>query len=178
MHKDVERVLISQEEIKAAVASLAAQIQKDYKNKNLLVVGLLKGSVLFVSDLIRELNLDLSIDFIVASSYYNGTESTGHVTISKDLSMDVSDKDILLVEDVVDTGVTLQAVLAHLQKKNPKSLKVCTLIDKPARRKVHLVPDYCGKELGDDFIIGYGLDFCEKYRNLGYIGVLKKSVYL
>lgn len=178
MHKDVERVLVSQEEIKTIVASLAAQIETEYKDKNLLVVGLLKGSVLFISDLIRELNLDLSIDFIVASSYYNGTESTGHVTISKDLSIDVSDKDILLVEDVVDTGITLQSVFAHLQRKNPKSLKICTLIDKPASRKVSLVPDYFGKKLGDDFIIGYGLDYCEKYRNLNYIGVLKKSVYL
>ena len=177
MHKDVERVLISKEKLENIVNSLAKRIEKDYNGKEFIMVGLLKGSVVFMAELMTKINLDFEIDFMVASSYGGGTESAGKVRILKDMGNDVRDKEILIIEDIVDSGNTLNFVMNHLITKGAKDVKVCTLCDKPSRRKVPLVPDYCGAEIPDEFIVGYGLDYDEKYRNLPYIGVLKRSVY-
>lgn len=177
LHKDVESVLISQEELEGIVNTLAKQIEKDYNDKDLVMVGLLKGSIAFMADLMKKVNLDFPIDFMVASSYGSGTESSGRVKIVSDLTLSVENKDILIVEDIVDSGNTLNFVINYLMTKGAKSVKVCTLCDKPDRRKVPLVPDYCGTVIPDEFIVGYGLDYAEKYRNLPYIGILKRSVY-
>ena len=177
MHKDVESILISQEKLESIVKSLAKQIEKDYNGKEFIMVGLLKGSIVFMAELMTKIDLDFKIDFMVASSYGGGTESSGKVKIIKDMSVDPRGKDILIVEDIVDSGNTLNFVCNHLVSNGAASVKVCTLCDKPDRRKVPLVPDYCGTEIPDEFIVGYGLDYDEKYRNLPYIGVLKRSVY-
>ena len=177
LHKDVESVLLSQEKLEKIVKSLAKQIEKDYNDKEFMMIGLLKGSVAFMADLMKRVNLDFSIDFMVASSYGSGTESSGKVKIVSDLTLSVRDKDVLVIEDIVDSGNTLNFVMNYLMTKGAKSVKVCTLCDKPSRRKVPLVPDYCGAEIPDEFIVGYGLDYDEKYRNLPYIGILKRSVY-
>ena len=177
LHKDVDSVLISQEKLEKIVKSLAKQIEKDYNGKEFMMVGLLKGSVVFMADLMKKINLDFSIDFIVASSYGSGTESSGLVRIVSDLTQPVDGKDILIVEDIVDSGNTLNFVMNYLMTKGARSVKVCTLCDKPDRRKVPLKVDYCGTEIPDEFIVGYGLDYAEKYRNLPYIGILKRSVY-
>ena len=164
LHKDVDSVLISQEKLEKIVKSLAKQIEKDYNDKEFMMVGLLKGSVVFMADLMKKINLDFSIDFIVASSYGSGTESSGLVRIVSDLTQPVDGKDILIVEDIVDSGNTLNFVMNYLMTKGARSVKP-------------LVPDYCGAEIPDEFIVGYGLDYAEKYRNLPYIGILKRSVY-
>ena len=177
LHKDVDSVLISQEKLEKIVKSLAKQIEKDYNDKEFMMVGLLKGSVVFMADLMKKINLDFSIDFIVASSYGSGTESSGLVRIVSDLTQPVDGKDILIVEDIVDSGNTLNFVMNYLMTKGARSVKVCTLCDKPDRRKVPLKVDYCGTKIPDEFIVGYGLDYAEKYRNLPYIGILKRSVY-
>ena len=177
LHKDVDSVLISQEKLEKIVKSLAKQIEKDYNDKEFMMGGLLKGSVVFMADLMKKINLDFSIDFIVASSYGSGTESSGLVRIVSDLTQPVDGKDILIVEDIVDSGNTLNFVMNYLMTKGARSVKVCTLCDKPDRRKVPLKVDYCGTEIPDEFIVGYGLDYAEKYRNLPYIGILKRSVY-
>ena len=177
LHKDVESVLLSQEKLEKIVKSLAKQIEKDYNDKEFMMIGLLKGSVAFMADLMKRINLDFSIDFIVASSYGSGTESSGRVKIVSDLTLPVQGKDVLIVEDIIDSGNTLNFVMNYLMTKGANSVKVCTLCDKPSRRKVPLVPDYCGAEIPDEFIVGYGLDYDEKYRNLPYIGILKRSVY-
>ena len=177
MHKDVERVILSEEKLENIVKSLAKQIEKDYNGREFIMVGLLKGSIVFMAELMTKINLDFRIDFMVASSYGGGTESSGKVKIVKDLSISAKDEDILIVEDIVDSGNTLNFVMNYLMTKGANSVKVCTLCDKPSRRKVPLVPDYCGAEIPDEFIVGYGLDYAEKYRNLPYIGILKRSVY-
>ena len=177
MHKDVESILISQEKLENIVNTLAKQIEKDYNDKEFIMVGLLKGSVAFMADLMKKINLDFLIDFMVASSYGGGTESSGKVKITKDMSFSVQGKHILIVEDIVDSGNTLNFVCNYLMTQGASSVKVCTLCDKPDRRKVPLVPDYCGTVIPDEFIVGYGLDYDEKYRNLPYVGILKRSVY-
>ena len=177
LHKDVESVLISQEKLENIVKSLAKQIEKDYNDKEFIMVGLLKGSMVFMADLMKQIDLDFSIDFMIASSYGSGTESSGKVKIVSDLTLSCEKKDILIVEDIIDSGNTLNFVINYLMTKGANSVRVCTLCDKPSRRKVPLTPDYCGAEIPDEFIVGYGLDYAEKYRNLPYIGILKRSVY-
>ncbi len=177
MHKDVESVLLSENQLENIVNSLAKKIEKDYNDKEFMMIGLLKGSVAFMADLMKKLNLDFSIDFMVASSYGSGTESSGKVKIISDVTIPVKDKNILIVEDIVDSGNTLNFICNYLVTKGAKSVKVVTLCDKPARRKVPFTPDYVGTEIPDEFIVGYGLDYNEKYRNLPYIGILKRSVY-
>ena len=177
MHKDVERILISQDKLENIVKSLAKQIEKDYNDRDFIMVGLLKGSIVFMAELMTKVDLDFRIDFMVASSYGGGTESSGKVKIIKDMEVDPRGRDILIVEDIVDSGNTLNFVINHLVSRGAKAVQVCTLCDKPDRRKVPLVPDYCGAVIPDEFIVGYGLDYDEKYRNLPYIGVLKRSVY-
>lgn len=177
MHKDVESVLLSEEQIEKIVNTVAKKIEKDFTGKEFLMIGLLKGSVAFMADLMKKINLDFSIDFMVASSYGSGTESSGKIKIISDITIPVKDKDILIVEDIVDSGNTLNFISNYLVTKGANSVKVATLCDKPARRKVPFKPDYVGTEIPDEFIVGYGLDYDEKYRNLPYIGVLKRSVY-
>ena len=177
MHKDVESILISQEKLENIVKSLAKEIEKDYNGKEFIMVGLLKGSIVFMAELMTKIDLDFDIDFMVASSYGGGTESSGKVKIVKDLSISPKDKDILIVEDIVDSGNTLNFVVNHLVSSGARTVRVVTLCDKPSRRKIPFTPDYCGAEIPDEFIVGYGLDYDEKYRNLPYIGILKRSVY-
>lgn len=163
-------VLISKEKVEARIAELAKQIEKDYADKDLVCVGLLKGSVVFMADLIKSINLDLKIDFMKVSSYGSGTDSTGIVKILKDVDLNLEGKDVLIVEDIIDTGLTIVSVKDLLNKKLPKSIKVCTLLDKPSRRKVDVKGEYVGFEIPDEFVVGYGLDFDEKYRNIPFIG--------
>lgn len=163
-------VMISEEEIANKVNELAKQIEKDYEGEQLLVVGILKGASVFVSDLIRKINLDVNIDFMSVSSYGNGTESSGTVRILKDLDVDIADKNVLIVEDIIDSGLTLSNLVKELRLRNPKSLKLCTLLDKPQRRTSNIPVDYVGFVIEDKFIVGYGIDWAEKYRNLPYIG--------
>ncbi|WP_300328694.1 hypoxanthine phosphoribosyltransferase [Fusobacterium sp.] len=164
--------LISKEELAVRVAELGKQIAKDYEGKDLVCVGLLKGSVVFMADLIKTIDLDLTIDFMKVSSYGGGTDSTGVVKILKDVDEEVTGKDVLLIEDIVDTGLTIANVKEFIAKKRPNSVKVCTLLDKPSRRKVDVKAEYSGFEIPDAFVIGYGLDYAEKYRNLPFVGVL------
>ncbi|MBQ7385785.1 MAG: hypoxanthine phosphoribosyltransferase [Ruminococcus sp.] len=177
MHKDCERVLISEEELKIMVKNIAAQISEDYKGKNLLLVGLLKGSVVFMADLMKELEVDCKIDFICVSSYGSSTESNGRVNLIKDVSQPVEGMDVLIVEDIIDSGNTLSFILKYFEAKGVNSVKICTLLSKPERRVVEIPVDYVGAEIPDEFVIGYGLDYAENYRNLPYVGILKRSVY-
>ena len=177
MHKDIESVLVSEKQLEKIVNTLAKQIEKDYNDNEFMMIGLLKGSVAFMADLMKKIRLDFSIDFMVASSYGSGTESSGKIKIISDVTIPVKDMDILIVEDIVDSGNTLNFICNYLVTKGAKSVRVATLCDKPARRKVPFTPDYIGTEIPDEFIVGYGLDYDEKYRNLPYIGVLKRSVY-
>lgn len=164
--------MITEEQLYQKVEELAKQIEKDYEGQSLLVVGILKGASVFVSDLIRKIDLDVNIDFMSVSSYGNGTESSGTVKILKDLDVDIEGKNVLIVEDIIDSGLTLSNLVAALQTRNPKSLKICTLLDKPQRRTANIHVDYVGFVIEDKFIVGYGIDWAEKYRNLPYIGVV------
>lgn len=174
---DISKVLYSEEEIKQAVVKIAKEIEKDYTGENVLLVGLLKGAAPFLCDLARNINLNLSIDFMTVSSYYNGTETTGKVNISKDITQNVEDKHIIIIDDVADSGITLSYLIEHLKAKNPLSVKTCALIDKPYRRTVDFEADYVGITAPNDFLVGYGMDYQERYRHLPYIGVLKESIY-
>ena len=178
MHDDIMKVLVSEEELKAKVAELGAQISKDYEGKNLVLVSILKGSVVFMADLMRAVTIPCNIDFMVVSSYGgSNTVTSGLVKIIKDLDGDLSGKDVLIVEDILDTGNTLHQLTKMLKERNPASLKVCVLLDKPARREQEIYADYVGYTIPDAFVVGYGLDYAEEYRNLPYIGVLSPSVY-
>lgn len=177
MHKDCERILISEAEIKTIVKSMADKINEDYKDKNLLLVGLLKGSIVFMADLMKELTVDVKIDFMCVSSYGTSTESSGRVNIIKDVSQPVEGLDVLIVEDIIDSGNTLSFILKYFEAKGVNSVKICTLLSKPDRRVVEIPVDYMGAEIPDEFVIGYGLDYAENYRNLPYVGILKRSVY-
>ena len=177
MYDFLERVLISEEEIKEKTKELGAQITKDYEGKNLLVVSILKGSVVFTADLIRCINLDFPIDFMAVSSYGNGAKSTGRVSIKKDLDRDVHGCEVLIVEDILDTGLTLSYLTDILKARGAKSVKICTMLNKPARREADICADYIGFDIENEFVIGYGLDYGEKYRNLPCVGILKPEVY-
>lgn len=168
----ITEVMISEEELAKKVSELAKQIEKDFEGQSLLVVGILKGASVFVSDLIRKINLDVNIDFMSVSSYGNSTESSGTVKILKDLDVDIEGKNVLIVEDIIDSGLTLSNLVAALQTRNPKELKICTLLDKPQRRTANIPVDYVGFVIEDKFIVGYGIDWAERYRNLPYIGVV------
>jgi hypoxanthine phosphoribosyltransferase len=177
MHNDIQRILYSEEQIKGRVRELAAEISRDYKGGELLTVGILKGAVVFYSDLVREMDLPVTLDFMVLSSYGASSVSTGVVRIQYDLEQDISGKDVLIVEDIVDSGLTLHYLTKTLASRNPRSLRVACLFDKPSRRKTDFKPNYVGFEVPDVFIVGYGLDYAEKYRNLKYIGELKEEIY-
>ena len=178
MHDDIKNVLVTEEELKAKVADLGAQISRDYAGKNLLLVSILKGAVVFMADLMRAVTIPCSIDFMVVSSYGGtNTQTTGLVKIVKDLDADLTGKDVLIVEDILDTGVTLSNLVPMLKMRNPSSVKICAILDKPTRRKADIQPDYEGFQVPDEFVVGYGLDYNEKYRDLPYVGVLKPHVY-
>lgn len=177
MEQDLAKVLITEKEIKAKVKELGIRISKDYAGQDLLIVGVLKGAVLFMSDLIRAIDIPLDIDFMAVSSYGKSTESSGAVRILKDLDSSIEGRNILIVEDIIDTGLTLKYLTENLLSRGPKSIKVCTFLDKPERRKVNINSDYQGFAIPDEFVVGYGLDFAEKYRNLPYIAVLKPEFY-
>ncbi len=178
MHQDIDHILVSEEQLQAKVAELGARISADYEGRDLLLVSILKGAVVFMADLMRAVTIPCGIDFMVVSSYGGAnTSSTGLVKIIKDLDQDLSGKDVLIVEDILDTGITLSHLMPMLQMRRPRSLRLCTILSKPSRRKADIEPDYCGFEVPDEFVVGYGLDYDEKYRNLPYVGVLKPEVY-
>ena len=180
MHQDVKKILVSEDEIREIAQKLGRQITNDYKDspKPLIVIVILKGSMPFASDLIRHIDLPLEIEFMKVSSYGAGTKTSGEIKIHLDLNREhLENYNLLLVEDIVDSGRTLQRLTQLLKNRNANCVKTCTLLDKPSRREVEFVPDYCGKTIPDEFVIGYGLDYDEKYRNLPYVGVLKSEVY-
>ncbi len=173
----IKEVLVSEEEIALKVKELGEEISKDYKDKNLLLVGILKGAVIFMADLARSLSIPAKLDFMAVSSYGRSSVSTGEVRIIKDLDFSVEHKDILVVEDIIDTGYTLSYLIDNLKKRGANSVKVCTLLDKPDRRKADVHVDYLGFEIPDEFVVGYGLDYDEIGRNLPYVAALKEEAY-
>lgn len=178
LDRDIDHILVTEEQLKAKVNELGAQITRDYAGRELLLVSILKGSVVFMADLMRAIQMPCGIDFMVVSSYGGAnTTSTGLVKIVKDLDQDLSGKDLLIVEDILDTGITLSHLVPMLKLRNPASVRLCTILSKPSRRKADIEPDYLGFEVPDEFVVGYGLDYDEKYRNLPYVGVLKPEVY-
>lgn len=177
MHNDIKRILITEQEISHAVGELGKKITQDYADKNLVLVSVLKGSVVFMADLMRSIALDVSIDFMSVSSYGKGIKTSGVVKIIKDMDASVEGKDILIVEDILDSGLTLAYLREHLTSKGAHSIRIATLLDKPERRKVDIIPDYRCFVVPDEFVVGYGLDFNERYRNLPYVGVLKPQAY-
>jgi hypoxanthine phosphoribosyltransferase len=174
--KGVERVLITEEQLAHRVKTLAREIEKDFRGREMVVVSLLNGTVIFLADLIRQLNLPLRLDFIGVSSYGSGTES-GELVFTKELRLDVRGRDVLLVDDILDTGKTMSRVLPKIRALKPRRLKTCVLLDKPARRAVNIRADYVGFKIPDLFVVGYGLDFAERYRNLPFVGVLYPHIY-
>jgi hypoxanthine phosphoribosyltransferase len=174
---DVEEVLLSGEQVQARVAELGAQLATDYAGRDPVLVSVLKGSIIFLADLVRAMPIPLSIDLMEVSSYGASTESSGQVRILKDLSTSIAGREVVVVEDIIDTGLTLNYLLRYLHDKGPASIRICCLLDKPARRLAEIEIDYRGFTIPDRFVIGYGLDYGERYRNLPYIGVLRPSVY-
>lgn len=177
MREDIERVLLDEAQIQRIVSDLGRRISADYAGKNLLMVSVLKGSVVFMADLMRAIDIPCRIDFMAVSSYGSGVRTSGVVKIVKDLDINLAGYDLLIVEDILDSGVTLSYLKKMLMDRNPASVKICTFLDKPERRRADIVPDYVGASVPDEFVVGYGLDYDEKYRNLPYLGVLKESVY-
>ncbi|MCD8805266.1 hypoxanthine phosphoribosyltransferase [Staphylococcus warneri] len=177
MHEDIKSIVLSEEEIQAICKDLGQQLTKDYQGKPLVCVGILKGSVMFMADLIKRIDTHLSIDFMDVSSYHGGTESTGEVQIIKDLGSSIENKDVLIIEDILETGTTLKSITELLESRKVNSLEIVTLLDKPNRRKADIEAKYVGKKIPDEFVVGYGLDYGEHYRNLSYIGTLKPEVY-
>lgn len=174
---DVEEILLSSEQVQARVAELGGQLAADYAGRDPVLVSVLKGSIIFLADLVRAMPIPLSIDLMEVSSYGASTESSGQVRILKDLSTSIAGREVVVVEDIIDTGLTLNYLLRYLHDKGPASIRICCLLDKPARRLAEIEIDYRGFTIPDRFVIGYGLDYGERYRNLPYIGVLRPSVY-
>lgn len=177
MKNGIERILITEEEIRDRVREVGAKITEDYRGKELAIIGVLKGSVVFMADLMRAVDLPLTIDFMSVSSYAGGTNTTGAVKILKDLDMPVEGKDVLIVEDILDSGLTLSYIMNLMVVKKTASIRLCTFLDKPERRRVPITPNYACFTVPNEFVVGYGLDYAEKYRNLPYIGVLSREVY-
>ena len=169
------KILFTEEEIRKRAKEIGEQIGRDYEGEEIVLLGTLKGAVLWMSDLMKEIPLDVTIDFISASSYGSSTSTSGVVKIKKDVDMDLFNKNVIIVEDIVDTGTTLNYLKEYLKERNPKDVKICTLLDKPARRVIDLKPDYIGFTVDDLFVIGYGLDYDQKYRNLPYISYLESN---
>lgn len=178
MYDDIKSVLYSEEQLSEMIRRMGAQITEDYKDKHLLLVSILKGSVIIMADLMREIKIPAEIDFMAVSSYGSGTKTSGTVKIIKDLDHDIAGSDVLIVEDILDSGKTLSYLMDILLARNPKSIRICTMFDKPERREVETIQaDYVGGTVPDEFIVGYGLDYAQKYRNLPFVGILKEKVY-
>ncbi len=177
MHPDVEKILLDETRIKERVLQLGQQITRDYQGQNILTVGILKGAMIFLADLVRNIEVPTFFDFMAVSSYSTGTVSSGAFRILKDLDRSIEGRHVIIVEDIVDTGLTLQYLVENMKARGPASLKICTLLDKPSRRKVEVSVDYNGFSIPDEFVVGYGLDYNECYRNLPYIAVLKPEIY-
>ena len=180
MLNNIDRILVSEEQIDEITTRLSAQIMHDYKDstKPLILIIILKGSLVFASDLMKKISLPLELEFMKVSSYGAGTKNSGEIKIHLDLMRENLEKyDLLIIEDIVDSGRTLSRLTQLLKNRNANSVKTCTLLDKPSRREVPFTPDYCGCQIEDEFVVGYGLDYDEKYRNLPYVGILKRSVY-
>lgn len=177
MENDIQEVLFSQEELDRRVGEIAEQINRDYADKEILLISVLRGSFIFMADLARKITRPCRVDFMSVSSYGKGTSSSGQVQITKDLSEDISGLHVIVVEDILDSGNTLSYLLRILEQRHPASIRLCTLLDKPDRRKVEVAVHYSGFTIPDAFVVGYGLDFAERYRNLPYIGILKPEVY-
>ena len=175
-HSSAE-ILVDKQTLTNRVQELGRQITADYANKSPIIICILKGAAIFAADLLREIDLPVSLDFMAISSYGAGTRSTGIVRISKDLDTSIEGRDVLVVEDIIDTGLTLHYLMENLRSRRPESVKVCVLLDKAERRAVEMTVDYCGFQVPDKFVVGYGLDYAQKYRNLPFIGVLKPEVY-
>lgn len=177
MREDILKVLIGEQQLQEKVQELGTCISEDYRDKNLLLVSVLKGSVVFMADLMRAITIPARVDFMAVSSYGMGVKTSGVVKIIKDLDLPLEGYDILIVEDILDSGKTLDYLIDTLSQRNPKSIHIATLFDKPDRREVGIKPDYFGFVIPDEFIVGYGLDYAEKYRNLPFVGVLKPEIY-
>lgn len=177
IHPDAQTILITETELQDIVSDLGKQITADYAGKNLLLVGILKGSVVFMSDLMRSIDLDCNMDFMRVSSYGAGTSSSGKINIELDLRRSVKGYDVLIIEDILDSGNTLSLLKELLESRGPESVKICTLLDKPERHITDIKPDYTGRVIPNYFVIGYGLDYDEKYRNLPYVAILKPEIY-
>ena len=177
MHQDVEQILYTEEDLRRRIRELGAQIAADYAGRTPMLVSVLRGSYIFMADLTRAIDLDLTVDFMAVSSYGAGTVSSGQVEIKKDLSDTIEGRDLIIVEDILDSGNTLHYLMEVLQARKPASIRLCTLMDKPERRTKPITADYVGFTIPDAFIVGYGLDYDERYRNLPYVGILKHSVY-
>ncbi len=176
-HSDIQSVLISEEALAAKVAEMGQAISRDFAGKKLIVIGVLKGSVVFMADLIRQITIPVEMDFMAVSSYGAGVKTTGVVKILKDLDRLIEGYDVLVVEDILDSGMTLSYLTEMLRDRNPASIHIATLLDKPERRKVEIKPDYVGFTIPDEFVVGYGLDYAELYRSLPYVGILDPKVY-
>ncbi len=174
---DIQKILISEEQLAAKVAELGAAISWDYEGKKLMILGVLKGSVVFMADLLRHITIPVEMDFMAVSSYGAGVKTTGVVKILKDLDRLIEGYHVLVVEDILDSGMTLSYLTELLQDRSPASIRIATLLDKPERRKVDIAPDYVGFTVPDEFVVGYGLDYAELYRNLPYVGILAPHVY-
>ncbi len=177
LHQDIDSILVSEEEIDEVVKNLAVKINADYGDEELTVIVILKGSLIFASDLVRHLKMPVCIEFMRVSSYGAGTSSSGFIKIKQDIECDIEGKNVLIIEDIIDSGNTLYKLKEVLLERKPKSCRICTLLDKPERRVTSVSVEYQGKIIPDEFAVGYGLDYNEKYRNLKYIGVLKKEIY-
>ena len=177
LNKDINRVLYDQSRIEARVRELGAELSKDFLDKNPVLVCILRGGVVFLSDLMRYMTIPLEIDFMSVSSYGDSTVSSGIVQIRKDIDIDVTNRHVIVIEDIVDSGLSLQYIIDFLEKRNPKTTSICAFLDKTSARKVPIKIDYFGFEVENDFVVGYGLDFANKYRNLPYIGILKEEIY-
>lgn len=177
MNNQIKEVLLSEEAIKEKVKVMGAKITEDYRGKDLIVLGILKGSVFFMSDLMKEIKIPCKMDFMAVSSYGDATESSGIVKIIKDLDFEIKGKDVLIVEDIIDSGITLKYLMKYLSARNPNSLEIACLLNKPERRKEELQVKYLGFDVPDYFLVGYGLDYAENYRNLPFVGILDEKVY-
>ena len=177
MHPDVDSILISEEQIKKRIQELAVKLDKEYEGKRPLMVSILKGSVMFYADLLRAMSIPVEMDFMAISSYGSGAKSSGEVKLIKDLDRKIEGRDVVIVEDIIDSGYTLSYLKRMLYSRKPASVKICALLDKYARRVVPIEADFKGFDIEDEFVIGYGLDYAERYRNLAYIGIFKRSVY-
>ena len=177
MLQDIERVLLSEEQLRQRVRELGEEISKEYAGKEILMIGVLRGAVMFMADLARAIDVPVMIDFMAVSSYGTSTSSSGIVRILKDLDEEVAGKHVLIVEDIIDSGLTLSYLVDNIKSRQPASVRICTLLNKPERRKVDLEVNYNGFTVPDEFVVGYGLDYAEKYRNVPFIGILKPAIY-